>query len=194
MADMTFFFDPACPWTWRASRWLTLVAETRGLVVAWRPMSLWVLNGRDVPDDSKRATLEMSYRWLRVAARLGADGRQGDVARLYRATGELVHEQGTPFDGGLVDHVLTETGTADVASALDDAALDGAVEASTAAALDAAGPGVGSPVLVLAGADRGLHGPVLGSVPDKAQSLALWEAVEALSPIVDFFELKRGRR
>ena len=157
-------------------------------------MSLWVLNGRDVPDDSKRATLEMSFRWLRVAARLGADGRQGDIARLYRATGELVHEQGTPFDGGLVDHVLTETGTADVASALDDAALDGAVEASTAAALDAAGPGVGSPVLVLAGADRGLHGPVLGSVPDKAQSLALWEAVEALSPIVDFFELKRGRR
>src|SRR5438270_617391 len=107
-------------------------------------MSLWVLNGRDVPDDSKRATLEMSYRWLRVAARLGADGRQGDVARLYRATGELVHEQGTPFDGGLVDHVLTETGTADVASAVDDAALDGAVEASTAAALDAAGPGAAS--------------------------------------------------
>ena len=194
MADVTFFFDPACPWTWRASRWLILVAETRGLVVAWRPMSLWVLNGRDVPDDSKRATLEMSYRWLRVAARLGADGRQGDIARLYRATGELVHEQGTPFDGGLVDHVLTETGTADVASALDDAALDGAVEASTAAALDAAGPGVGSPVLVLAGADRGLHGPVLGSVPNKAGSLALWEAVEAMAPIGDFFELKRGRR
>ena len=57
----------------------------------------------------------------------------------------------------------------------------------------AAGPGVGSPVLVLPGADRGLHGPVLGAVPDKTESLSLWEAVEALAPIKDFFELKRGR-
>ena len=87
MADVTFFFDPACPWTWRASRWLTLVAETRGLVVAWRPMSLWVLNGRDVPDDSKRATLEMSYRWLRVAAKyqprtlIGVEGTGGPGIR-----------------------------------------------------------------------------------------------------------------
>ena len=76
---------------------------------------------------------------------------------------------------------------------LGDDALDEAVKASTEAAIGAAGPGVGSPVLVLAGAERGLHGPVLGAVPAKRESLALWDAVEALAPIGSFFEIKRGR-
>ncbi len=48
MADVTFFFDPVCPWTWRASRWLTTVAEARNLDIEWRPLSLLVLNnGQD---------------------------------------------------------------------------------------------------------------------------------------------------
>ncbi|HEY4410798.1 MAG TPA: DsbA family protein [Acidimicrobiia bacterium] len=193
MADVTFFFDPACPWTWRASRWLTLVAEIRDLDVEWRPMSLWVLNDRDVPDPVKRARLESSHRWLRVAQRLDQEGRQADIARLYTVTGELVHDHDAPFDEAVLVHVLADADLADHRDALDDPSLDGAVEASTSSALAAAGPGVGSPVLVLRGAERGLHGPVLRAVPDKAESLALWEAVEALAPIHDFFELKRGR-
>jgi DSBA-like thioredoxin domain len=193
MADVTFYFDPACPWTWRASRWLTQVAEARGLAVDWRPMSLLVVNGGDVPEE-RRAKMEASHRLLRAVARLAADGRSADTGRLYTAIGEMVHEHDTPLDDALVEHVLAETGLGDVAPALDDRSLDAAVEASTKTALDSAGPGVGSPVLMLPGAERGLHGPVIGSVPDKAESLALWEAVEAVAPIADFFELKRGRR
>jgi 2-hydroxychromene-2-carboxylate isomerase len=191
MADVTFFFDPACPWTWRASRWLTLVADARGLVVEWRPMSLLVVNQGEVPPQYRDA-LQTSQRLLRVIEKLRQGGRQADIARLYTATGELVHDHGVPFDEAVVARVLGGT-LADLRPALDDASLDAAVEASTAEALAAAGPGVGSPVLVLAGAERGLHGPVLGAVPEKRQSLALWEAVEALAPITDFFEIKRGR-
>ena len=193
MADVTFYFDPACPWTWRASRWLAQVAEARGLAVEWRPMSLLVINGGDVPDE-KRTKLEASHRLLRAVARLAQDGRWGDIDRLYTATGELVHEHDTPLDGDLVAHLLGETGLADLREALDDQSRDAAGEAATDTALAAAGPGVGSPVLTLPGVERGLHGPVLGSVPDKAASLALWDAVEAVAPIGSFFELKRGRR
>jgi len=194
MADVTFFFDPACPWTWRASRWLTLVAETRGLDVEWRPLSLWVLNGGDVADPEKRARLETSHRWLRIAERLYEDGRPADIARLYTATGELVHDHDTPFDEPVLLHGLREADLVDLREVLDDTSLDGAVESSTGQAMTAAGPGVGSPVLVLRGVERGLHGPVLGAVPDKARSMALWEAVETLAPIGEFFEVKRGRR
>jgi len=193
MADVTFFFDPACPWTWRASRWLTLVAETRGLGIEWRPLSLWILNDRDVVEPVKRARLETSHRLLRLIAKLHEDGRQDDIAHLYTEAGTLVHENGQPFDDPTVAHVLRDSGLDSCGSALDDAALDAAVEASTAAAMAAAGPAVGSPVLLLDGAERGLHGPVLGEIPDKAESLALWEAVEALAPIRAFFEIKRGR-
>ena len=47
--------------------------------------------------------------------------------------------------------------------------------------------------MVVPGAGRGLHGPVLQAVPDKPQALALWEAVEPLFGIGDFCEIKRGR-
>jgi hypothetical protein len=194
MADVTFFFDPSCPWTWRASRWLTLVAETRDLDVEWRPLSLWVVNDRDVIDPVRRARMETAHRWLRVAQRLYQEGRQDDIARLYTATGEIVHDHDSPFDEPVLVHVLREADLVDFREVLDDSSLDEAVEAATSAAQAAAGPGAGSPVMVLRGVDRGLHGPVLGAVPDKAAALALWEAVEALAPIEEFFELKRGRR
>jgi hypothetical protein len=43
------------------------------------------------------------------------------------------------------------------------------------------------------GAARGLHGPVLRAVPDKAEALTLWDALEPLFGLTDFFEIKRGR-
>lgn len=198
MADVTFFFDPACPWTWRASRWLTLVAETRGLDIEWRSLSLLVVNGGDIPDPVKRARLETSHGALVLMERLRQNGREDMIPAFYAEIGNVVHEAGQPFDGPVLEHAARESGVADHGAALDQALFDdpelrSAVETSTATAMAAAGPGVGSPVLVLPGAERGLQGPVLGSVPDKSESLALWEAVEALAPIKDFFEIKRGR-
>ncbi|HVW32109.1 MAG TPA: DsbA family protein [Acidimicrobiia bacterium] len=192
MADVTFFFDPVCPWTWRASRWLTLVAESRGLDVEWRPVSLLVLNGG--ADEEHGAMLEASQRALRLVEHLHRAGRQAEIARLYTALGTAAHEHGLDFDDDLVDQALGQAGLDADRAALDDRSLDAGVEAATGAAMAAAGPGVGSPVLALPHAERGFHGPVLGAVPDKAESLALWDAIDALAPVTAFFELKRARR
>ncbi|WP_446215814.1 DsbA family protein [Micromonospora sp. IBHARD004] len=70
--DATFFFDPACPWTWRTSRWLVAVAGARGLRVEWRAFSLAILNeGRIAPEgaDAMAATGRRSGRWRRSAPR-----------------------------------------------------------------------------------------------------------------------------
>ena len=191
MADVTFFFDPICPWTWRASRWLTAVAEARSLDVEWRPLSLLVLNGG--PDDEHGAELIASHRALRLVEHLHRAGRQTDVARFYAALGQLAHEEGFAFDDELVSSAVRSAELVEDGPALDDPGLDDGVKSSTERGLDAAGPGVGSPVMVLPGARRGLHGPVLKTVPDKPEALALWDAVEALAPIEAFFEIKRGR-
>jgi 2-hydroxychromene-2-carboxylate isomerase len=191
MADLTFFFDPVCPWTWRASRWLTTVAETRGLAVAWRPFSLLVLN--DGPDDEHGAALETSHRALRLVEHLHATGRDEDVAALYAALGQLAHEERFTFDDELVAQAVRAAGFSSDGAALDDDSFDAGVRASTETAVAAAGPGVGSPVMIRAGAPRGLHGPVLKSVPDKPEALALWDSVEPLFHLDDFFEIKRGR-
>lgn len=191
MADVTFFFEPVCPWTWRASRWLTIVAEARNLAVEWRPLSLLVLN--DGPDEEHGAELEATHRALRLVEHLHRAGRQPDIATFYAALGQLAHEEGFPIDDDLVACAVRAAGLADHAAALDDAGLDPGVRASTEEAVSTAGPGVGSPVIKLAGARRALHGPVIRSVPDKPEALALWEAVEALAPLDAFFEIKRGR-
>jgi len=191
MADVTFFFDPVCPWTWRASRWLTAVAEARGLEVDWRPCSLLVLN--DGPDEEHGHELEVSQRALRLVEYLGRAGRQAEVAAFYTALGELAHESGFAFDDELVAQAVRGAGLTADGPALDDESLDGGVRTSTEDALEAAGPGVGSPVLTVPGAARGLHGPVLRAVPDKAEALTLWDALEPLFGLTDFFEIKRGR-
>jgi mycothiol-dependent nitroreductase-like protein len=191
MADVTFFFEPVCPWTWRASRWLTAVADARSLDVEWRPLSLYVLN--DGPDEEHGAETEVSFRALRLVEHLHRAGRQADIARFYGALGQLAHEEGYAFDDELVSSAVRTADLGPDGAALGDSRLDAGVRVSTEAALAAAGPGVGSPVIVPSGARRGLHGPVLKTVPDKREGLALWEAIEALAPIEGFFEIKRGR-
>jgi hypothetical protein len=191
MADVTFFFDPVCPWTWRASRWLTTVAEARGLAVEWQPCSLLVVN--DGPDEEHGAELEASHRALRLVAYLRQEGRHDEIAGLYTAIGTLAHEEGYAFDDELIAQGVRTAGLAADGPALDEEALDGKVRLSTETALELAGPGVGSPVMTIPGAARGLHGPVLGAVPGKADALALWDAVDVMFRLPEFFEIKRGR-
>jgi 2-hydroxychromene-2-carboxylate isomerase len=191
MADVTFFFEPVCPWTWRAAQWLMAVAEARSLEVEWRPLSLFVLN--DGPDEEHGEETTVSFRSLRLVEHLHGSGRQADIARFYGAIGQLAHEEGFAFDDELVSSAVRAADLGAEGAALDDPRLDAGVRAATEEAIAAAGPGVGSPVFVLPGARRGFHGPVLKNVPDKRDGLALWEAVEALAPIDGFFEIKRGR-
>jgi 2-hydroxychromene-2-carboxylate isomerase len=191
MADATFFFEPVCPWTWRASRWLSAVAEALPLDIEWRPLSLLVLNNG--PDEEHGDELIVTHRALRLVEHLHRAGRQADIARLYGALGQLAHEEGFAFDDALLAGAVRAADLGADGAALDDPGLDEGVRASTEAALRAAGPGVGSPVLLVGGAERGFHGPVLKTIPDKKDGLALWEAVEALAPIDGFFEIKRGR-
>ncbi len=36
MANLNFYFDPLCPWAWRASQWIKEVQKQSSLEVAWK--------------------------------------------------------------------------------------------------------------------------------------------------------------
>ncbi|MCC5581125.1 DsbA family protein [Microtetraspora sp. AC03309] len=193
MADVTFHFDPLCPWTWRASRWLVNVAEARGLDVEWRSFSLAALNeGKEIPE-AYRAPMAASSRALRLVEALHADGRDEDAAAFYTELGSRVHEAGAPLSGEVVAEAVKAAGVEDAAAALDDESWDAAVHAAHDRAFSSAGPDIGSPVIILEGAKRGLHGPILSEIPGVDDSVTLWDSIVPLfhSPI--FFEVKRGR-
>ncbi|MFI7075001.1 DsbA family protein [Micromonospora sediminicola] len=191
--DATFFFDPVCPWTWRTSRWLVAVAEARGLSVEWRAFSLAILNeGQTAPEYAE--AMAASGRVLRLVEALRAQSRHHDTGRLYTELGTRSHDAGDPLGDRVVAAAVDAAGLADVAPALDDESWDEAVHASHALAYASAGPDIGSPVLMVPDARRGIHGPILTEVPGVEDAVTIWDSMLPLLRLETFHELKRARR
>jgi 2-hydroxychromene-2-carboxylate isomerase len=190
--DATFFFDPACPWTWRTSRWLVAVADARTLHIEWRAFSLAILNEGNVPPQFAEA-MATSSRALRLVEALRADGRHDDVARFYAELGAGSHDAGNPLSPKIVDAAVEAAGLQEAAPALDDDRWDDAVRESHALAYASAGPDVGSPVLMVPGAERGVHGPILTEVPGTDDALTIWDSLLPLIRMPAFHEVKRAR-
>lgn len=190
----TFYFDPACPFTWRTSRWLTAVAPERDVRVTWRAFSLSILNGGRTPEEY-RPVMAASSRALRLVEALAADGRHDDVAAFYTELGNRTFEAGDRLSDDIVLAAAEAAGVEDPKAVLDDESWDDAVRASHDRALGSAGPDIGSPVLEVEGAPRGVHGPIIGAdaTPGREEALAIWDAVVPLARSSAFFELKRGR-
>ena len=202
MTDVEFSFDPTCPWTWLTSRWLVDAAPRRDVRVTWRPLSLLVLSGGNMPE-KYLAGATASHRALRAVAALHADGRHDDTARYYAALGRLSHDAGERLSDALVDRALADAGLGDLAPTLDDTSWDAAVESATKEVTDLAGPDVGSPVIawsatVGSGSDAAVrrvafHGPIVSPGPRGEDAARLLDVVLLAGATPGFFELKRGR-
>jgi predicted DsbA family dithiol-disulfide isomerase len=195
--ETTFHFDPGCPWTWRTSRWLLLVAPQRGLALRWRAFSLAIVNegsadGGGVTEQLRERSAASS-RALRLVEALAAQGRHDDTLRFYTALGERVHDRDEALTDAAVDAAADAAGLDDTRAALDDPSWDKAVREAHDTAYGSAGPDVGSPVLLVEGATRGVHGPILGAVPEPPEAAELWDGLRPLLRSEVFFEVKRGR-
>jgi 2-hydroxychromene-2-carboxylate isomerase len=191
--EATYYFDPACPFTWRTSRWLVSVAPERGVDVRWRPFSLSILNGGDIPAEY-RPMMEASAKALRLVAALAADRRDETIGAFYSEVGARTHDAGAAISDDIVLAAAEAAGIEDAKAITDDSSWDDAVRSSHEEAFQSAGPDIGSPVLSIEGAPRGVHGPIIGDVPPLDEALAIWDALVPLSRSTTFFELKRGRR
>jgi 2-hydroxychromene-2-carboxylate isomerase len=193
--EATFFFDPACPFTWRTARWLVGVAPERDVTVRWRPFSLAILNGDNTPDEYK-PMMAASTRALRLVAALSANRRDRDIDAFYTELGNRTFEAGERLSDDVVNGSAEAAGIADAKAILDDPSWDENVRASHEQAVESAGPDIGSPVLEIEGGERGIHGPVLGlgDPPAHAEALAIWDSTVPLVRSTSFFEIKRGRK
>lgn len=105
-----FFFDPACPWTWRTSRWLVDVTTRRGVPVGYRPFELSNAAPLDTVPEPYRAGAAASRGFLRVVQRAHGDGVDEVTAAIYTAYGAAVHGDGQPPSLALVRAIVTERG------------------------------------------------------------------------------------
>lgn len=201
-----FWFDPACPWAWLASRWMLEVEQVRPVDVRFHLMSLAYLNeARDKesseagqePDPERAARRDANRRTVRVAMAAAQKYGEDVLHRLYTELGRRTHNQGRPQSPELAAEALAAAGLApELVEAWDDESLDEAVKASHHAGMDQVGLQVGTPVISVAGpgGDKiAFFGPVVTPAPVGEDAGRLWDGVVLVAAIPGFFELKRSR-
>jgi hypothetical protein len=191
---VSFYFDPICPWTWITSRWLVEVAGARGFDIDWRTLSLAVLNGgvERMPAPYQEGG-RFSLRALRMMEAVRTDGLRDQIGAFYTELGERLHVDGEAPGLALLQRSADAAGVGAYLPAADDRRWDEVIAGSTWAAMELAGPDIGSPVIVLDGQEWGLHGPIVSPAPQGDDAVRLWDALLSLSGVPGFYELKHGR-
>lgn len=187
-----FYFDPACPWAWMASRWIMEVEKVRDISVSWRQMSLWALNEDKDIDEGYRDFQNRIHGMSRVLAKAIAEHGDEVAKPLYDALGERIHHQRRQDFDVIVTEALAEAGLpAELAESRDDAALDEVLRAKKRAVTDLVGDEVGTPTITVAGSS--FFGPVVSPAPQGEAAGRLWDGCVLVAGTDGFFELKRTR-
>ena len=195
VACVTFYFDPACPWTWLTSRWLVDAAGLRGVPIEYSALELSDGGAIDDVPVEHREGVRASRAFLRGVMAARRTGRHDVIGRWYTAFGTARWIEGRPSSLDLVRTTLSSAGGSDLAWCLDDTSIDEAVAASRTEAERWVGDDAGTPVTVwtLEHAERGFFGPVMAPQPVGARSDALWSAMVNAARVPELFELKSRR-
>ena len=214
MSDITFYFDPVCPFAWMTGKWVRQVQAQRDYDVEWRFISLRLLNSHIDYDAHFPPEYEAGHnaglRMLRVAAAVRDAHGIDAVDRLQQAFGDHIFEIDEPDDDqrrefGRPQHVapiLAAAGiSSDFVAALDDDSWDSVIQAETDEALSITGKDVGTPIINFhqhtgdgETTSVGFFGPVISRLPSEESAAELWDHVVALAAFPGFAEMKRSLR
>ena len=188
--QIDFWFDPACPFTWIASRWICRSAPERSLDLRWRSFSLAIVHEDADPSDAHRHSLGL----LRVVEAARKEGREDRIGDLYRELGRRIHDdqdRSFPATEALAACGLPPA----LADAAEDESYDGLIRASMHEATVLVGDDTGVPVLAWGPEDDrvGFFGPILTSLPQVGAGTRLFDGIIELAALPDFTELKRRK-
>ena len=192
-----FWFDPVCPYSWTASRWLYEVGARRHLKVRHHVMSLYLLNQdrTDVAADYRR-TVEGSRGPAKVATGVAVRFGQEMLADFYTAFGERVFEAWRrPTAAEYHDVIRAVLAQLRLPAGLEDAMEAGDYDTPMRLSHDAGvalvGGDVGTPITSIDGV--AFFGPVLNEIPRGDQAVEVFEGARLLAGFPQFYELKRTR-
>jgi len=175
------WFDPICPWTWLASRWLLDVQSVRSVKTCLHVMSRSFLNG--------------GSEFLgpaRVALAVGEQYGQEQLSAFYTAIGTRIHNQQRGPGRETIDDALADVGLPpELAELAETDDHDDVLQASHHAGIDPIGDDVDTPVLHVNGV--AFVGPLFSPRPRGEEAGRAFDGVLTLTTSPAFFELKRTR-
>lgn len=193
-----FWFDPVCPYSWTASRWLLEVGRLRQVTVRHHVLSLYLLNqDRTDIEPEYRSNIEASRGPAKVATAVVARRGIEALADFYTAFGKRVFDVWRRPTSAeyheVIRAALAEVGLpAELEDAMESEAHDDAMQASHDEGVALVGRGdVGTPITSFDGV--AFFGPVLNAIPRGEHALQVFEGARSLAAYPQFFELKRTR-
>ena len=192
-----FWFDPVCPYSWTASRWLQEVGQRRQLKVRPHVMSLYLLNQdrTDVAADYRRS-VEESRGPARVATGVAVRFGHEVLADFYTAFGQRVFDVWRrPTAAEYRKVIRAALAQLRLPAGLEDAMecddYDAPMRLSHDAGVALVGGEVGTPITSIDGV--AFFGPVLNGIPRGEQAVEVFEGTRLLAGYPRFYELKRTR-
>lgn len=191
------WFDPVCPYSWTASRWLGEVEAGRPLLVRHHVMSLYLLNEhRTDITEAYRRNVETSRGPSKVAIAVATRFGEDVLGAFYTAFGELVFDHWRHLTGyeyhEAVRAALPRAGLpAALEDAMDSDDHDQALLLSHEAGIASVGGELGTPITHIDGV--AFFGPVLNAIPRGDEALRVFDGARLLAGYPQFFELKRTR-
>ena len=192
-----FWFDPVCPYSWTASRWLGEVEQRRPLRVRHHVMSLYLLNEhRTDVSAAYRSVVESSRGPARVATAAVTRFGEEVLGGFYTAFGELVFDYWRHLSGAeyheVIRAALPRAGLpGDLEDAMESDEHDEAMRLSHQAGVAPVGGEVGTPITHIDG--TAFYGPVLNAIPRGDDAVRVFDGARLLAGYPEFFELKRTR-
>jgi predicted DsbA family dithiol-disulfide isomerase len=190
--DVTFYFDPVCPFSYRTSLWIREVRRLRPIDVTWRFLSLKAINESL---GNIRETHSRSLASFQLMAKARLEVGNDAVDKLYSVIGRLHNvDRKDISDRGVLVDAAAEAGidTALVAQSLSDDSMVQLVQEDHESGVAKGAFGVAS--IEIGGDGRAFFGPVLRDVVTGERAGEMWDHFSWMVAQPEFLEVKRERK
>ena len=193
--QISFYFDPMCPWAYQTSRWIRTVRAQADLDIAWKFFSLEEVNRVDGKRHPWERPWSYGFGQMRVGALIRRDEGNDAVDRWYEALGNAF------FYDGIKTHVPEHHAEVIEQAGFDPAYVERAIADDSTLTevrdehLDAVARfgAHGVPTIVFHPSEYAVYGPVVVPAPEGDDAIALWDIVKAMQRFPHLYELRHPK-
>lgn len=193
--QISFYFDPMCPYAYQTSRWIRTVRAKTDLDITWKFFSLEEVNRAEGKRHPWDRPWSYGFGQMRVGSLIRRDEGNGAVDRWYDALGsaffydgvkthvpachaEIIERAG--FDPSYVERAIADDSTR---TEVRDEHLDAVARFGAH----------GVPTIVFHPSEYAVYGPVVVPAPEGDDAIVLWDLVKTMERFPHLYEIRHPK-